>query len=478
MASKKRKSSYVPMPKADPETQQRLHVVLLEMTGQLQTNEAATLLQLSRLQYQSVRNRGLQAMVDALTRGLPGRPAADPKLRELTERVKELEQENAQLQREAERNEQLIQGLTQTLREVASTTRTPRRARASKTTAKKSGGDDDGEAHRSNLLERSEELVTRGLPRDLAAIAVSRDPATLRRWRKRRAAGQRLARVRGPSRAGQPTAETRERVVQVVRATRGLVGAAALSRTQNVSRRQAAAIKQSTLRTMEHERVAAAMRVRVASPGLIRGLDQLWVPTNGGMQCVLALADGAIPYRTTLSRIERYDGAHVEAVLARDLEEHGPPLVLRLDRAKAHDVAAVHALCERHGVLVLHGPPRCPTYYGQLERQNAEHRAWLDADAHDDGVELDERLRHMKTALNALWPRRTLGWSTAALMWNRRRTPTVNRDALRQRVSDRASRLREELPPKAIALGTHHRLAIEHELVSLGLLELQPGGWC
>ena len=66
MASKKRKSSYVPMPKADPETQQRLHVVLLEMTGQLQTNEAAQLLQLSRLQYQSVRNRGLQAMVDAL----------------------------------------------------------------------------------------------------------------------------------------------------------------------------------------------------------------------------------------------------------------------------------------------------------------------------------------------------------------------------------------------------------------------------
>jgi hypothetical protein len=229
---------------------------------------------------------------------------------------------------------------------------------------------------------------------------------------------------------------------------------------------------------MERERIASAIRVHVAAPGVIRGLDQLWVRTVERMQCVLALADGAVPYRTTLTRVERYDGANVEAVLADDIERHGAPLVLRLDRAKAHDVAGVRALCDRNGVLVLHGPPRCPTYYGQLERQNAEHRAWLDAGAPIHDAELGDRLGEMQLALNALWPRRTLNWSTSEVLWNRRRTPAVDRAALRERVSATAVRLARKLPPKALALGTHHRLAIEHELVSLGLLELQPGGWC
>ena len=42
----------------------------------------------------------------------------------------------------------------------------------------------------------------------------------------------------------------------------------------------------------------------------------------------------------------------------------------------------------------------------------------------------------------------------------------------------RPARIALALPPKAINLGTHVRLAIEHELVSLGFLNLQPGGWC
>jgi len=159
---------------------------------------------------------------------------------------------------------------------------------------------------------------------------------------------------------------------------------------------------------MERERLESAVRVRIVEPGVVRGLDQLWVRTTERMACVLALADGAIPYRTTLELVERYDGQHVAAVLARDIHRHGAPLVLRLDRAKAHDVPAVHAVCALHRVLVLHGPPRRPQYYGQLERQNAEHRAWLDAcgPLHDD--ELAERLAEMKATLNALWPRRTL----------------------------------------------------------------------
>jgi len=84
----------------------------------------------------------------------------------------------------------------------------------------------------------------------------------------------------------------------------------------------------------------------------------------------------------------------------------------------------------------------------------------------------------MKAALNALWPRRTLSWSTSEVLWNRRRTPSVDRAALHERVAAISTRLAAKLPPKAVALGTHTRLAIEHELAALGLLEQQPGGWC
>src|SRR5690349_10719661 len=194
----KRKSSYVPVPKADPETQQRLNVVLLQMTGHMSSTEACGLLQISRLYYQTLRNRALQAMVDALTPGLPGRPSSDPKMREMKDRLAELEEENERLRVQVERNDQLIKGLTKTLREVSATTRTPRRTRTTRKT-KTSGGGNDDEAHRRQLLSRSEELVRRGMTRELAAVAVQRDVATLRRWRARSVRGRVLAYRRGPA---------------------------------------------------------------------------------------------------------------------------------------------------------------------------------------------------------------------------------------------------------------------------------------
>jgi len=50
---------------------------------------------------------------------------------------------------------------------------------------------------------------------------------------------------------------------------------------------------------------------------------------------------------------------------------------MRMDRASSHDTFAVHEVLREHEVLLLHGPPRYPQYYGQHERQNREHQAWL-----------------------------------------------------------------------------------------------------
>jgi predicted HTH domain antitoxin len=479
--SGKRKSSYVPVPKADPETLKRVHVVLAVQTGQLSVARGAELLGMSRLNFQNLRNRALTAFVEALTPKLPGRPRSDPMLRELRERIEELEDHNEQLKQEAERSETLLRGLTDTIRELSagsrlrpSTTRTKRTRRTSRTKAT-----DDDDASRRRALTRAEDMVRMGLNRKMAARAVGRHAATLRRWQRRRDRGDPLAYRRGPGPRRPPGPLVQARVARVVRRTRGLVGADALCRIEpGVSRRQAAAIKAATIRRIERERREAATRVEVTEPGIVRGLDQLYVQTSGGLECALVLADAAIPYRTTIVPVAAYDARHVAKVLDRDFDLHGPPLVTRMDRARAHDAPEVRSVCARYGVLVLHGPPHRPQFYGQLERQNREHRAWLDAANRVQPGELPDELDRMRAVLNDSWPRRTLNWVTPDLLWQRRRIPSIDRADLRARVEDRARRLALELPPTAVRLGTHHRLAIEHELVSLGFLNLQPGGWC
>lgn len=108
-----------------------------------------------------------------------------------------------------------------------------------------------------------------------------------------------------------------------------------------------------------------------------------------------------------------YDHASVIAALTADFEKHGPPLVARLDRAACQRTPDVIALLGESEVLMLHGPPRHPQYYGQLERQNREHRAWLRQVGTLTHEELPRSAARMRTALNALWPRPTLDWCTA-----------------------------------------------------------------
>jgi transposase InsO family protein len=97
------------------------------------------------------------------------------------------------------------------------------------------------------------------------------------------------------------------------------------------------------------------------------------------------------------------------------------PLVWRMDRASCHRTERVAGYLESHGVLVLHGAPRHPQYYGQLERQNREHRGWLRALGDLEPAELAPACTRMLAALNTRWPRRALGWMTPAEVWAHRR---------------------------------------------------------
>ena len=130
------------------------------------------------------------------------------------------------------------------------------------------------------------------------------------------------------------------------------------------------------------------------------------------------------------------------------------------------------------GVLALHGPPHHPGYCGQLERQNREHRAWLTVLGVPTPHALVAAAERMRHALNALWPRRTLGWLTSEVLWKQRQQPiAIDRSALCIEVFERAERIRAE-QPKLAGYGTAERFAIEYALKERGLLNVQLAGRC
>ncbi len=131
-----------------------------------------------------------------------------------------------------------------------------------------------------------------------------------------------------------------------------------------------------------------------------------------------------------------------------------------------------------HRVLVLHGPPRYPGYYGQLERQNREHRAWLRAGGESYGTRLEPCLQEMLASVNRLWRRRTLGWRTAAEAWSARPPLTVDRDALHEEVRECARVLARRLSGGGQPADLAERLAIEQTLTRMGYLRQELGGWC
>jgi hypothetical protein len=138
----------------------------------------------------------------------------------------------------------------------------------------------------------------------------------------------------------------------------------------------------------------------------------------------------------------------------------------------------VRAVLDAHGVLPLHGPPHYPPFYGQLERQNREHRAWLDAAAPVSAAKLEGCLLEMLEAVNELWRRRSLGWQTASELWRARAPLVVDRDAFREEVHDRRRRIAEALAARGDPVELAERLAIVQTLESHGYLRQEKGGWC
>ena len=472
----KRPQSYEPAPRVPKEMLDRFQTIQDAMSGQLSVSEGARRLSMSRNHFQTLLHRAERAMLQSVTPKPAGRPATPAREVELQAQLSRLQKENEHLKMRSEAVERLLDLAGDWARGKIGAR--ARRAKPQKTKAPTNDPEEpDGGIARVIWREACRQ-VSQGATWMEAARMLGCSSATLRRWKHRAECDCLLRQRPGPGSRALPSPQQQCLADDLVRALDGQIGAAALSKSiQGLSRREASKLKQRTLATMESERKASASRIIVTKPDVIRGFDPVFAEAAEGRRYLMPVADAAVPKRTTVDVKERYDADAVYEVLKKDIEEHGPPLVYRMDRARQHDHPKVRALLDAHGVLVLHGPPHYPQYYGQLERQNREHRVVLDAMGPVTTSLMTELSRAKIHAIDSRWPRRALGWRTAHQIWQTRTALQVDRQALRQDVQRMTEKIQSKQGCRGFPADMAERLAIEAALTKRGLLSRQ-GGRC
>lgn len=461
-------STYEARPEIPPALQRRFQMIKAVLAGQMTISEASRELGIARVNMQTLVHRAEAAIVSSLEPRSTGPAPKSPTEKALREQVKRLEKQNAKLEKEMQAADDMMAAAGEIIRHLrglapeSSRTSSPRSKRSAKTTT-----DDDPEAAMKRALHCVlDHLRTRSSIAMRTAQMLRIDPKTLRRWIARMASGKPLVGRRGGG-VQVASSEAEGRVRELVIALHGRSGAESLARSVvGISRRRAAAIKAEVLTEIERDRRAQCSHVQVLTIGAVRGFDQMYLADG----FALVSADAAIPYRTSLAYVGTYEALTCAEVLDEDFWREGPPLVLRLDRARCHTAEPVLSVLKRHRVLLLQGPPRYPQYYGQLERQNLEHRAWWSHELHPTQSP-QQRLDLMKTAFNNLWLRPTLGWRNATQCWQARAPLDDDRDELRDDVERRAAALRASSVPHDLAM----RLAIEQALTQRGHLRVTPG---
>jgi hypothetical protein len=465
-------SSYEAAPQVPPELKQRFEILRAVLGGMTSISEAAEQLQIARVNMQTLVHRAEAAVLAALQPRATGPMPKAPEHKHLEQRIAQLEKENAKLKTQLQAADDMMGAageIIRHLRGLPPATSKTSSSRSKRSPPKPPSNDEDPEperAIRQHTLRRALMALKIREVKARASRKLGMAARTLQRWLERLATGRPLCSPRGGVRQSGPPA-SEQRVRELVTGLHGLVGASSLAHSVvGVSRRRAAEIKQDVLTTTERARKSACERIEVLEPGVVRGFDAMHV----GDSYALIAADAAVPYRTSATHVTHYDAHAVAEVLQTDFATHGAPWVLRCDRARCHTAPAVLSVLEQYSVLLLQGPAYHARFYGQLERQNREHRYWLSR--HEPtSDDMQSALDRMKSAFNDDWRRPTLDWHTPSQRWERRRALDHERSSFLDEVRDRAARLRARNVENSLAV----RLAIEQALTQKGILRVTPG---
>ena len=468
-----KKLKYSKKPSAEPSAVSRLDVVMRVQRGELTMTAGAAELGLSREYFHDLYNRSIEAMLTELTPKSGGRPRKDETQSQQDEELTRLRKENEALQRRMSIQQEALGALVDLVKSQPARRREPRSSKSSTTTTNDTASEDD----RASRLELTVSLCSRGLPQEQAAWCAGISRTTFLRWRSRRAMDAALVQQRGGRVACAPPAMAVACAEQRVRVTHGLIGAEGLARSSGLSRRHAARVKAATCTAMERERKEAASRVAYTSPGVVRGFDAMYLSTLAGWRFALIGGDAAIPFRTSALFVDSYTSENVARALDEDFTRRGAPLVLRLDRHSTHRTDEVNEVLAKHQVLALHGPAHHPQFYGQLERQNRDHRAWLDTEVIDPACGQDQ-LDEMCRCWNELIPCRRLQWCTPSEVWEQRPVLDVDRSAFADEVRRLSAAIANSLDERALQQGDDRRLGIQQALQLRGLLTINSEARC
>jgi len=477
-SASERRSGYTRVPEIPEELQRRFIEMVNILAGDQTVTGAARALGLSRVQMQTVQHRFIEGAIMGMSARPSGRKPKSERERALEEEVKRLKRSLRASEEHAAMLERFVEVAGDLIRSGPSTKRGKRSsssqsAASASTTTTKDPEDPDPVRRRERRVSVATEMRARGMRAVLIAKLLHVGASTMRRWRRRMRRGEPLVLAVRHARAEvSPTLVLA--IIERVRETNFAIGADALRHAvPGVSRRQAARIKGRACTERELRRIERAEPIIVTTAGVMRGFDAMHLATHDGARWLLVSADASVPYRTSVPLVASYHGAAVLAALEADFDEHGAPLVVRMDRASAHRVPAVRAMLADRKVLLLHGPPRHPRFYGQLERQNRAHRVLLASlGERPRPQEIEAYVPEMRRVLNERWPLRSLGWQTPGAVWTRRPDLSDHRNTLYAEVQQRAARIAARIEGD---VDRAQRIAIESALYERGFLKLTTG---
>jgi transposase InsO family protein len=169
------------------------------------------------------------------------------------------------------------------------------------------------------------------------------------------------------------------------------------------------------------------------------------------------------------------DGAVSEQDVLRNLrsafEKYGAPLVLKHDNIAYQNTPAMHALCEKYGVVLVTSPPGYPEYNGKTERSMRDIKSYERA-LRRDGVNgpLADRLLMALHDLNEERPRPVLKGRTAREVLEYRSGQLPNRQRFKLEVQTKQMELQADAKNKQ-EKNSARRKAVEHVLLVYELLK-------
>ena len=199
--------------------------------------------------------------------------------------------------------------------------------------------------------------------------------SSLMRWKKRQRRGEELIHAPGPKKLAPPDWDALYRELAQLPHGRSRTAGTTLFHQRHapfVSRRQvrrwAARIRQEELDNMK--------RIHWRCPGLAWAIDA--TAYGPGPWKITPMQDLCSRYRFIPLITRGEDGRQIATYLEAVFRAHGAPLFLKRDNGSPFNHAAVDQVLERHRVLPLNSPPRCPSYNGAMEKGIGDIKRKLD----------------------------------------------------------------------------------------------------